>query len=350
MMKMFLVAAIAFLFLLSAFSSKTDRSNDRLLALGQMPNLASDRFKNLHLVYGNGDSIFYSHSAGNGSNFAKPVLVAVLPHLAASHTRGPQIAVGDNGLLITACTNEGNIFSYKNENGTWSQTARVNDVDTTAKENLMALSADGKNAFAVWLDLRGNKRNKIVGARSTDGGKTWLKNKIIYASPDSSVCECCKPSVVVKGNEVLVMFRNWLDGNRDLYLIKSNDGGNSFGAAQKLGTGNWPLKGCPMDGGGMAVSEKGSVVTVWNRMGAIYSCAPQQQENEIGKGRSCTVERIGDGAAYAWVENGEVVVVTPNSKKINLGKGQLPVIKAGNKNLVCAWENNKQIHTAAIAL
>ena len=113
MMKMFLVGAIAFLFLLSAFSSKTDRSNDRLLALGQMPNLASDRFKILHLVYGNGDSIFYSHSAGNGSNFAKPVLVAVLPHLAASHTRGPQIAVGDNGLLITACTNEGNIFSYK---------------------------------------------------------------------------------------------------------------------------------------------------------------------------------------------------------------------------------------------
>lgn len=31
-----------------------------------------------------------------------------------------------------------------------------------------------KNAFVVWLDLRGNKRNKIYGANSNDGGcKFW---------------------------------------------------------------------------------------------------------------------------------------------------------------------------------
>jgi hypothetical protein len=37
----------------------------------------------------------------------------------------------------------------------------------------MSLVADGENAFAVWLDLRGNKRNKIYRAKSNDGGKTW---------------------------------------------------------------------------------------------------------------------------------------------------------------------------------
>jgi hypothetical protein len=36
----------------------------------------------------------------------------------------------------------------------------------------MALAAEGNHLFAVWLDLRGNKRNKIYGAESTDGGKS----------------------------------------------------------------------------------------------------------------------------------------------------------------------------------
>jgi Neuraminidase (sialidase) len=110
-------------------------------------------------------------------------------------------------------------------------------MDTVAKENLMALSADGQNAFAVWLDLR-DKHNKIFGAKSSDGGKTWGKNIMIYASPDTTVCECCKPSVVIKGNNVYGLFRNWLNGNRDLHIIQSTDGGLNFGQAQKLGTGS----------------------------------------------------------------------------------------------------------------
>ncbi len=111
----------------------------------------------------------------------------------------------------------------------------------------MVLSADGQNAFAVWLDLR-DKHNKIFGAKSTDGGKTWGKNIMIYASPDTTVCECCKPSVVMKGNNIYVMFRNWLNGNRDLHIIQSTDIGLNFGQAQKLGAGSWTLNGCPMDG------------------------------------------------------------------------------------------------------
>jgi hypothetical protein len=120
---------------------------------------------------------------------------------------------------------------------------KVNDIDTVDKENPMALSAGGINAFAVWLDLR-DKQNKIFGARSTDGGKTRLKNVLVYASPDTTVCECCKPSALVKGNQIFVMFLNWLDGNRDMYLFQSSDGGKTFKQAQKLGRSSWALKGC----------------------------------------------------------------------------------------------------------
>ena len=322
-----------------------------VIAAGQMPALAKDNAGNIHLVYGNGDSVLYAYSADEGKTFSSPALIAVVPQLAASHMRGPQIAATSKGLVVTACNEPGNVFAFaRHASGGWSQPVRVNDVDTMAKENLMALSSDADNVFAVWLDLR-DGHNKIFGARSTDGGKSWSRNIMVYASPDTTVCECCKPSVAVKGNNVYVMFRNWLHGNRDLYLVRSADAGDTFGQAEKLGTGSWALKGCPMDGGGLAINENGTPETVWRRETTIYAAEPGKAEINLGKGKSCTIESVNGKNVYAWVEGGNIIVLKPQGKKANLGKGQLPVIRAvNNEHLLCVWEFDKQIHKAIIEL
>lgn len=345
----FFLIAVVLVFL--ACHNQPVKSSDSVIAQGQMPSLSRDHSGVIHLVYGSGDSILYSYSSDKGNSFSSPSIIAILPKLTASHTRGPQIAATANGLVVTACNTMGNIFSFtKDQSGNWSQPLRVNDVDTVAKENLMALSADGNNAFAVWLDLR-DGHNRIYGAKSTDGGKSWSNNRLVYASPDTTVCQCCKPSVSVKGNQVYVMFRNWLKGNRDLYLIQSIDGGNTFKQAQKLGNGSWALNGCPMDGGGLAINENGKVETVWNRKGVIYACEPQEEERKLGEGRNCTIESVNDRNVYAWVEEGNVVALMPQGIKKNLGKGQLPQIKAiSNEHVLCVWENNKQIHKAVLEL
>lgn len=333
----------------SAKKFKTDK--DFAIAAGQMPNTVIDRKGTVQLVYGNGDSIFYSSLKGNASTFSKPALISVIPHVYTFATRGPQIAATTKGLIVTACTSTGNIYSFhKEENGRWTKGGRVNDVDTVAKEGLTGLAADGNNAFAVWLDLRGNRRNKIVGARSTDGGRTWSKNILIYASPDSTVCECCKPSVEVNGNNVFVMFRNWLSGNRDLYIAQSRDRGKTFAKPQKLGTGSWKLNGCPMDGGGLAVNRHGNLQTVWQRAGKIFIAVPGKPEIEIGTGRGCTVATMKDKNVYAWTEKGEVVILNSQGQKKVLGKGIQPVIKTlNNGEIVCVWENDKQIRAALIS-
>src|SRR5437868_4735962 len=145
-------------------------NNNPVIGTGQMPNAVIDNSGNVHVVYGNGDSILYCYSSNHGKSFSNPSLISVVPRLAASHMRGPQIAAISNGVIVTACNEPGDIFSFaKNQSGNWSQTARVNDTDTTAKENLMALAADGENAFAVWLDIR-DKHNEVFGAKSSDGG------------------------------------------------------------------------------------------------------------------------------------------------------------------------------------
>ena len=349
-MKLFFFILISVAFLSSCQDGKTENEST-VIGQGQMPNVARDNFGNIHVVYGNGDSILYAYSTDKGKTFSSPSLIAVLPKLTASHTRGPQIAATSNGLSVTACNNRGDIFSFcKDASGHWLQSARVNDVDTVAKENLMALAADGDNVFAVWLDLR-DKHNKIFGAKSIDGGKTWSKNIMVYASPDKTVCACCKPSVAIKGNNVYVMFRNWLDGNRDLYLIQSSDGGNSFGEAQKLGKGNWALNGCPMDGGSVVINKNGNPETVWNRKGTIYACEPGKEEIKLGEGRSCTMESINGKEVYAWVEDGNIIVMKPQGMKKNLGKGQLPILKdVNNDHVLCVWENDKQIHKSVLEL
>lgn len=349
------VTLIAFLSILSSVvfaQDIADMEKDLIVAKGKMPNMTTDKSNNIHIVYGTGDSIMYLSSTNKGKSFISPSLIAVLPGLFASAMRGPQIAATDNGLIITACTNKGNIYSFKKQGlGKWTKATKVNDVDEAAKEALMGLSADGLNVFAVWLAVKNPKGQNVYGAKSGDGGKTWSKNVLVYVSPDSSVCECCKPSVAVKGNDVYVMFRNWLNGNRDLYLAKSNNGGKSFENAQKLGDGNWKLNGCPMDGGGLAIDNSGIPRTVWRRQEKIYASAAGGVEKEIGEGRGCTMATINNKHVYVWIENGKVVLVNPQGQKKVLGKGSQPTVKAlNNEHVVCVWENDKQIHTSVLEL
>lgn len=318
---------------------------------GQMPALSADAKGNIHLVYGIGDSLLHSISHDKGKSFSKPELIRVIDGLAANATRGPQIASTTKGLNVVAATEAGNVWSFtKNIKGNWSNGTRVNDVDSVNLEGFVDVASDGtSNLFAVWLDLRGNKRNKLYGARSSDGGNTWSSNIKVYESPDSTICECCRVSAALTNNNVYVMFRNQLFGKRDLHIVTSTDGGRTFGKAEKLGTGTWTLSGCPMDGGGLTLTPDGSVQTVWRRESKIYSCEQGKPEIEIGEGKSCTIENVNGKNVFAWVKNGEVVCKLPDNNIIRLGKGNSPALKAVSTNqVVCVWENEKQLYSSVI--
>ncbi|MFI5192481.1 MAG: sialidase family protein [Chitinophagales bacterium] len=349
-MKNLILIVCAFLLTSIAYAQNKE-GNDLVIANGQMPNMTMDKSNTIHIVYGNGDSILYI-SSKDGISFTSPALIAILPKLSAAAMRGPQIAAAANGLVVTACTNTGNIYSYKKmASGQWSKAMRVNDVNETAKEALMALSADGLNVYAIWLGVKNPKGQNVYGAKSIDGGKTWTKNMLVYANPEGTVCECCKPSVALRGDNVYVMFRNFLNGNRDLYLIKSADGGKSFGQAKKLGSGSWKLNGCPMDGGDLVINESGSPETVWRREGKIYAASLDMPEREIGEGHSCSMTTVNNKNIYAWSEKGNVVVMKPNGMKMNLGSGNLPLVETlNNEHVICVWEKGKRILTSVIRL
>ena len=132
---------------------------------GKMPAVTMAADKTLDIVYGDGDSLMYRYSRDAGATFAPQELVASLPELVASATRGPQIAGTRDGVAIIAVNKDGDIFSYiRDESGKWMSTGKVNDADTTDKEGFIGLSSDGgNNLFAIWPDLRGDRQNKIFG-------------------------------------------------------------------------------------------------------------------------------------------------------------------------------------------
>ena len=97
-----------------------------------------------------------------------------------------------------------------------------------------------------------------------------------------------------------MMFRNWLGGDRDMYLVTSTDGGRTFRPAEKLGAGTWPLNACPMDGGGLAVSPNGKIVSGWRRGSEVFVAPAGGAETRIEAGKDPAIVSRPDGIYVAW--------------------------------------------------
>jgi hypothetical protein len=242
----------------------------------------------------------------------------------------------------------GDLLVWRSADGgrTWSSPSTVNDVAGAAREGLHAMATGaGGLLFTAWLDLR-EGRTKLYGARSTDGGVTWSKNVLIYDSPDGTICQCCHPSIAAgTGNEIYVMWRNVLQGARDMYLARSTDAGVTFADARKLGEGTWPLTACPMDGGGVAMSKHG-LTAVWRRDGSLYLTTGPSTETRLDTGKDAAIVATSRGIYAAWSSGREIRAQLPGgSKPVTLADDGAYVQLAAlpNGDVVAAWESHGSI-------
>jgi hypothetical protein len=319
----------------------------------QQPQLAVDAKGIIHAVFGIHDTVHYCRSNDGGKSFSKSVELPRVNAMSLGMRRGPRIAVVGDALCVTAIGGkqgkgrDGDVLALRSNDGgqTWSGPVQVNDAADSAREGLHAMAAGGEGTIcSVWLDLR-NRKTEVMASTSSDGGRTWSKNVLVYQSPDGSVCECCHPSVTFddKGR-ILVMWRNSLDGARDMYVASSDDGGKSFGKAAKLGRGTWPLDRCPMDGGSIAVSPSGDVASVWRRDKSVYLLAAgSNEERLLGVGEQPSITATTHGNFVVWLsKRGErALLLRPESPSlVELARHAAdPVIASGPTSLVvAAWE------------
>ena len=267
--------------------------------------------------------------------------------------RGPQLASSANYSVVTAMGQSGDIhfFILNHQKGQWQEKGSVNDIKGSAPEGLMNIACDNRdNFYAAWLDIRLNKRNNIFFSSLSAGHTQWLKNKLVYQSPDEHVCECCRPSIAVKGSNIAIMFRNWVNGSRDLYLATSADKGERFSVAAKLGTGTWKLNACPMDGGGLNFNADNSINTTWQRQGMVYYCKPGGNEKELGKGRDCSISTNAGQTIVAMGNAGELKYKNiQTDRETIVGKGSyLKTYILPNDKVLCVWEEDGMIKSKKI--
>lgn len=318
------------------------------------------------MTFGAGKSIYFSASQDNGRTFAPPVKVAETGALALGRHRGPRLTILQDSLLITAVVAEkvatgphahglpenGNLTLWRSaDHGrTWTQTAVVNDVPGAAREGLHAIAAgpDG-TLFAVWLDQR-TTGMKLYGSHSRDGGRTWTKNIEVYASPDGTICNCCHPSLAVEpGGDIWVMWRNVVDGNRDLYVARSVKGG-PFQSVTKQGVETWKLNACPMDGGGFVV-DNGKVTSAWRRESDIYLAEPGKPERRLGPGKDVAITKTKRGVFTAWTKDGGVVFQSPGSSEprvLAANGGFVALAPLPDGSVLAAWESQGALETRTI--
>jgi len=301
-----------------------------LISGGRQPQLAADG-ATVALAYSDGKLVYAAVSDDGGDTFGAPHAIAGANFMVGRH-RGPRVVVKGNRIVVSAIS-DGMLVAWNSADRgrKWSEASVVNDVPRSAREGLHGMAVGPKGEiFATWLDLRSGGM-KVYGALSTDGGGTWSANRLVYASPDGNVCECCHPSAAIDGQgQIHVMFRNWMGGSRDMYLATSTDQGATFRAA-KLGEGTWKLNACPMDGGGLAVGPAGPV-TVWRRDGQIHAGSVLGE----GKDPALAVGLAGQ-PVYGWTRAGEVII-----DGASMGPGGF-VSLAGGSQVVAAWETPEGI-------
>ena len=300
------------------------------------------------MVYGELEKIYCITSNNNGTTFSKPALVGQIRGMHLGHTRGPQIASSKNYSMITAIDEQGNIHSYKlnHLSKNWAKSARVNDYKESAVEGLMALTADKEdNFYATWLDIRLAKKNNIYFSSINGNSSVWNKNLLVYKSPDEHVCECCKPNIAFNNSKLVVSFRNWLIGSRDIYYAVSSNRGKTFSAPKKSGKGTWRLNACPMDGGGLAVNERGIVSAAWRRNSDVFYSAGNQPEQKLGSGRDVSMAQSKGKTFVAWQDKNKIRVMYLNTKRTTeVGKGVSPrVYLLSNGKAICVWEDDKNV-------
>lgn len=314
--------------------------------------------RTVHVAFGIGDSVYVATSRNGGGAFEAPVQAASAGKLALGMRRGPRMAAAKGALVVTAIYGkqgggrDGDVLSFVSRDGgkTWQPGGRVNDVEGSAREGLhgMASSAAGTVACA-WLDLRA-KGTRLFVSTSSDGGSTWSKNRLVYESPDGSICECCHPSLAFDGaGKLFVLFRNSLGGARDMFVAGSSDGGTTFASAKKQGSETWKLAACPMDGG-MVAGTGNNVRAVWRSENRIFESRPDGPALLLGQGRQPWIALSGSTPYRVWMEGRQIVAkIGDADKQVLSANGTNPVVAASpdGKLAVAAWAD-RGIHVARL--
>jgi putative intracellular protease/amidase/YHS domain-containing protein len=269
---------------------------------------------------GAGTELHYFRSDDGGATWGDPVRVGEGLPAPNRARRGSDVQIAAAGdRIVAAWQSEGTgsfgggpmVTATSADGGdTWKAGPNPADDGSTGGHGFIDVAADAAGTFhLVWLDSRDGAQG-LRYARSTDGGASWSRNQTL----DDETCECCWNAVATgPGGTVAVLYRD--KAPRDMAMVRSADGGETWTRTGLVGEFDWDIEGCPHVGGGLAVVPGDGPPTihsvVWTgRAGrdGVYYLGSKDGGRTLGE-----ATRLGDSQAWhpdlAATDSGRVAAV-----------------------------------------
>jgi len=202
-------------------------------------------------------------------------------------------------------------LSYSQEQNDTNNTFIIENISDNIRDSVYPQTESSQNnVYVAWQDnLFGDNRINydILLKSSNDGGQTF--GDVINLSNNSGFSE--HPQVAINGNNVYIVWADNTSLNRDVYLISSTDGGQTFGEAINLSNNG-------ADSYNQEISVSGNnVYVVWQ----------DSQKNSQDNSTISFISSNDGGSSF-----GDVVSLSENA-----GKSSFPKISSYQDDVYIAW-------------
>ena len=193
-------------------------------------------------------------SKWNGTAFSSPYDITSAGVLPDSWD-GPELATkGDTTYIVftSTATNQSSIMLIRSFDGgnTFSDTIRVSENNPSHKFRMGNIKIDqnGHPIVSYMQYLLNWTEPKQMVNRSINFGDTFIGGIEGSQSAPGEPCDCCKSSLILDNNDIYLLFRNNINNERNSYISKSTDGGQTFNLVADLDDYDWNVNGCPATG------------------------------------------------------------------------------------------------------
>lgn len=215
----------------------------------------------------------------NGTDFDTPVQITPNNFQCyLANWTGPEIDASGDTIMIVFKENplqEGHVYSVRSTNGGINFTDPVradsHPVGVAWLPNI-AFDNNGNPSIIymvhdqVWLNPR------YVVTHSDDGGLTFNPEQEVTSIVPDEACDCCPATIAKKDNLQALLFRNNEGSIRDMYAVKSQDGGQSFSDYENIDYLNWMINQCPSTGPDAFIDENKLFAVSASQASGRYRC------------------------------------------------------------------------------
>lgn len=220
------------------------------------PRITLDKNGNPLVLWGKTSNNMAYFSRWTGVAFSTPVMAnpMSIPVFTADWA-GPDIAShGDTVYIVFKKTPETDSTNYmymvRSFNGgqTFDAPVRIDAIGDSVSRFPIVTTEDNGNPIVAFMKFDpgfGNAR--WVVTRSMNYGTSFMPD-VMASSMMDDVCDCCPASILSKGSNKIMLYRNNASNIRTMYAGISTNNGASFGSNVQIDSTNWMVMACPSSG------------------------------------------------------------------------------------------------------